>query len=394
MPDLALHRKDAALDGLRGLAALAVVFSHCFFGFFPYTHTGAPEQLRYEWERWLFNTPLYFLYSGGFAVSLFFVLSGYVLSRKFFEGADIDYLRGAAFKRYFRLGIPVFASVMMGYLLITCRAFPHIPASLPSSFAWDSYHGASSLIEALSQGIYGSLFFGRTSYDYVLWTIQLEFYGSLFLFGFLALFGKGRYSGLSAAVAILVLMTISQNPGTYFAMFIIGAYINRSPAFFRRPWFTLPALLLGLFISAYKPNAPLYLPLVAAANNTQTLTGLAWNWPVVYEAIAAWLIVTAILGSPLAHRVLSTPIIAWTGKVSFSVYLIHTMILGSVGASVYKHTLAALGYEYAAFTAIAAVFACTLLIAEPFRRIFDARAIRVASAVGRLAYKAGASGSP
>ncbi|QDE38488.1 acyltransferase [Luteibacter pinisoli] len=379
------RRKDTGLDGLRGLAALAVVFSHAMFGYFPFTHTGAAADLRETWEPGLFNSPLYILYSGGFAVSLFFVLSGYVLAKRFFEGADIDYLRGSAIKRYFRLGVPVAAAVMFGYLLMAAHAFHTVSPELPHSFVWDSYRGPHSFVQALNEAVYGSLLLGHTSYDYVLWTIQLEFYGSMLLFAFLALFGRFRYSGLAAAAAALLLWHISSNPGTYFAMFIVGAYIGRLPALFRTRWFAAIAIPLGIFVASYKSNAPLYVPLVVLANWIQEHAGLSWNWPALYELLGAWLLVAGVVASPLAHTILTARPVAWLGRVSFTVYLIHTLILGSAGAAVFKAVARHASYSTAAWSAIAVVVILTLILAEPFRRIFDEGAIRLANRVGKWA---------
>lgn len=117
----------SALDGLRGVAAFAVLLSHCAFAFLPYLHTGNPAQLRYAWEESVFNSPFYLYYSGGFAVSLFFVLSGFVLARKFLLRGNIDDLRASAQKRYARLGIPVLGSVLLGYLLMSLQAIPQAP---------------------------------------------------------------------------------------------------------------------------------------------------------------------------------------------------------------------------------------------------------------------------
>ena len=86
----------SALDGLRSVAAFAVLLSHCAFAFLPFLRTGSPAQLRYTWKETVFNSPFYLLYSGRFAVSWFFVLSGFVLARKFLLRANIDDLRASA----------------------------------------------------------------------------------------------------------------------------------------------------------------------------------------------------------------------------------------------------------------------------------------------------------
>ena len=73
--------KINAAESIRGLACLAVVFSHLAMSFFPYLHHFDPkDQADPNWVSWVHHSPFAFVYSGDAAVFVFFVLSGYVLS--------------------------------------------------------------------------------------------------------------------------------------------------------------------------------------------------------------------------------------------------------------------------------------------------------------------------
>ena len=58
------------------------------------------------------------LWNGNFAVCIFFVLSGYVLSRPYYFGNRLETLRERHLKRYLRLSIPIAASVFIGYFMM------------------------------------------------------------------------------------------------------------------------------------------------------------------------------------------------------------------------------------------------------------------------------------
>lgn len=77
----------AYLDGLRGVAALFVAFDHYVAQFFPYISKGYLSQDKSEPgagenNRFVQLPIIRVFYNGWFMVSIFFVISGYVLSYK------------------------------------------------------------------------------------------------------------------------------------------------------------------------------------------------------------------------------------------------------------------------------------------------------------------------
>ena len=80
--------KNLALEGLRGVAALTVVFSHCAFSFYPFLQTGNPTDLRSRLEPLILDGGGRVFYNGTFSVGVFFVMSGYVLTRRFMLDGD------------------------------------------------------------------------------------------------------------------------------------------------------------------------------------------------------------------------------------------------------------------------------------------------------------------
>ena len=67
------------INGTRGVAALQVVLLHYCAFFFPGFSRVQPQG-HFAWETTLTNTPLYFLIDGQNAVSIFFIMSGFVLT--------------------------------------------------------------------------------------------------------------------------------------------------------------------------------------------------------------------------------------------------------------------------------------------------------------------------
>ncbi|MGU7842177.1 acyltransferase family protein [Burkholderia sp. AW33-5] len=367
------------MEGLRGVAALAVVFSHCFYTFFPYLQTGEAIDLKYAWERWLLNSPLRAFYNGTFAVTIFFVMSGYVLTRKFFENGDLRSLQDGASKRYLRLGIPVAASVLLCYALMSLNAFPSDFSDL-GSFIQSFYRFQPSISTTMRDAIYGSLVFGQSRYNYVLWTIGVEFLGSLLLFAYLALFGYSRFRSWIAAAISILLMIANPTNGILFALFFVGAFMHtwRVP---ESPWSVAACVLVGLYLGGYHWYSIPYQPIVAGAEWIAS-AGIRIEWPVAVPAVGSVLLVYAVLGKNKVSALLSTRPAVWLGDKSFSLYLTHTFVLSSLGIHVYLWTT---GHPHIlrASAATAAVAVASMVFSSVFACFVDAPSVKLAQQFGK-----------
>ncbi len=126
-------RRVLYLDGLRGLAAMQVVFGH-------YTNVFVPA--------WFSRLGL--LVNGDFAVFIFFIMSGFVLTPSFAR-APRAVPRGLA-RRAIRLGIPTAAACAFGYLLRI--AWPGSAASAAglAGWSWPANFQFVTLGHALADG--------------------------------------------------------------------------------------------------------------------------------------------------------------------------------------------------------------------------------------------------
>lgn len=125
----------AWLDSVRGLAALAVVASHYVRGYDLPCRGGACDRL-------LSNTPLRIWWDGAAAVSLFFVLSGLVLSLRYFRAGAAGFSRadlaGYWLGRICRIWPPYLAALACSALLYQHyqAVSASLPGTLPQSNGW------------------------------------------------------------------------------------------------------------------------------------------------------------------------------------------------------------------------------------------------------------------
>jgi peptidoglycan/LPS O-acetylase OafA/YrhL len=132
------------IEGMRGLAALIVLFSHIIAAFypvlFPYPAVLPVSLDDLATQPFLVKafvfTPLNIFYNGIFAVMIFLIISGYVISYNCFHNKDENYITASFFKRYFRLTIPILFSCVIAYFLWEVGAFFNVKASGASNSPW------------------------------------------------------------------------------------------------------------------------------------------------------------------------------------------------------------------------------------------------------------------
>lgn len=335
--------KITYLDGLRGLAALSVIFSHVFLWFNPYLHRGAvANQTAGEFSQWLFNSPFTFFYRGNAAVWLFFALSGFVLTYSLLKRKDsIESLRTAASKRYFRLGIPVFFSVLIGYLLMKLGVFQAKELGATASFNL-AYTYGGDLWGMLKQAIWGSMLLGQGSYNYVLWTISIEFYGSMLVFAVIALFG-GNVQVLRLVSVLMFCFFIVSFERLYssMALFSVGMFLAtfkiRERSGIGLVICSLVSLVIGLYLFGYHPGSDAYTYLVKFAGVYKAHIPSNLNWPVFYPQVGAIFVLLCVLISAKIFKILDYSFFQWLGKISFSLYLLHSFVVAILAPHVAQY---------------------------------------------------------
>lgn len=306
------------LEAVRGLAALAVVLYHLIFAFYPSLVTGDPatSHMPHEIEVLIAKSPLYLFYSGNFAVCIFFVLSGFVLSYKYFKTENTQIIVSTAFKRYFRLVIPVAFSVLVVYL---CAV---LYSSNPYGVQYPSLSGA------LYEGFFGSFFRHQAEYNPQLWTMSYEFYGSFLVFAFCLIFGsrKNRIFGYILAAVIFW--------NDYYLGFVLGILICdlycRRGEFLRNNVLKYGLLVLALYLGAYPDINPLNV----------TLYGPLYQLGITcipYHTVGAALLILVVIHSLHLTKILSAKLFQFFGKISFSMYLAHVAVLYYIAHPVFSY---------------------------------------------------------
>ena len=354
---------------------MAVVFSHLILTFFPLLHAneiGDVEKMSYV-ESLIYNSPFNFWYSGSAAVFIFFVLSGYVLSYAILSKEDVNKkILSMTVKRYPRLAIPALLSCLIAYLVF----FIEIDKSNVSQ--WFARYGASNFgfLDAIYQGTIGSFIFGSAPLNWVLWTMQIELFGSLIVFFLLFVLNKNsNIFFISSLILPILSIAVSFKFALGIVCFIIGIYLylygKKIPTAL-----TLPSLLIGLYLAGVHNHSASYAFFSEFFGN-KTYTSL--------NALSGLLIVFGVLMSPKISHFIDKKFLVILGKLSFSIYLLHLIVIYILGVPLFNLLLSYdISYITASLSASFVIILLTILLAYFYSNYVDDLSIKVAAKIEDL----------
>lgn len=321
-----------ALEGLRGLAAIVVVVWHACLAFAPHLSGIFPHIPA---EQSLAGSPLFVSINGSAAVVLFFVLSGFVLTKKSLDLNTASPVLEQAAKRYPRLMPPVLISILVSWLLFRLDLYSFEAAAEISGSPWLKRFGYAyqtpfhvDFSGALNQGVWRTFLKGESFYNSSLWTMRIEFFGSFLVFaGTVVIIGIQRIRKSLAPVGVALTLLLAALAPRYYLTFALG-------------------LTLAFLTSPLSPiRLPNRSPLARAMLAALGLVLLGFSQPMGFYSLfgrldalhvnsaGALLLISAVYDMDLGQRIRRAS--RMLGALSFPIYLIHVPIICSAGSSLY-----------------------------------------------------------
>lgn len=370
--------RNSALDGLRGIGALIVVFWHISVVFFPAAAWGTPAG---GMGQWVHESPLWIFLSGTFAVSLFFVLSGYVLTESHFRGAPPEFLIKRMVARPIRLGLPAAASTLAWYMLLVIIPDVVSRLQIPVLQATGGLEQVSSFLNlthdtslrALLLNLFWLPWFQAPDfsklYNGVLWTMYVELLGSILTMGIaLALTGRSKFAKLAVYVMVsALLIECIPGYGVYFSLMLVGAAFAafESETSQKNGLVTALLLVLGVLLGSnlFAPYAPVLI-----------YPGVSGRLALM--ALGAVLIFYAVLRSSVSKKALSHRVPQFLGRISFTLYLSHSLII-VFGCWLYLSLEDVLTRPQNVIVSASGTLALSLVAAACLTRLVDQNALKL-----------------
>lgn len=341
----------AYLDALRGWAAVIVYIYHAF---------GIPD-------LWFFQLPVIRVIFGGGPgmVAIFYVISGYVLSYRMLKmmrnqeaGRLLDCLASSTFRRYLRLYGSTAVATFIAMFIIRIGWWVPPDVLKKGTFGgqlWNWFVDTiftSNPFAPVDGWIHEGILFPR--YLRQMWTIPVEYRGSIVLYSFCAAVSKLSTKSRMALTWVVILIAYVWR-AAYVAEFLFGLFIadlslSRHPerlgpgrtvrldedkeANGYRPSVTLKLgyvllLILGLILLG-QPDDPIG---VTGPFPFQYLSELIPSWYgtasyTFWLGIGALLVVFALDSYPILQKPFEWGFSQYLGELSFGIYAMHIIVVG------------------------------------------------------------------
>lgn len=356
-------KKLVYLDGLKGLGCVIVFLTHFVFAFYYGMYHYQPESchLPGNLDIAIGKSPLNLIYNGNSAVRLFLVLSGYLLCRGFFLTGDKRRLLQSAKRRYLRLMPAVLVVNVVIYLCMKLGLYHNAQAAaLAGSTEWFAGFNAflPSFIDMLKEALFGCFLFGTNDYNGVLWTLQMLFLGAYLDYALAAFVSHLRFRWLLYGVlAVLLLRT------DFLGMFLGYVLCDFMHTDWTWRWKLCESRLLnwclfaiGLYFMGYPSAGFGYEGTIWAI--------LPFVFVNYYHMFGVLCFVFSVLNLEPVQRFFSGKIFQYLGRISYSLYLIHFLVIATFGAWFFLKFQGTLGYNLTGFLNLVLISLITVGLSE------------------------------
>lgn len=314
------------LDTLRGFAAITVLFSHLMLVFQVMQDDTYSKGITFV--NILKYSPIHFFWGGSEAVIFFFILSGFVLSMQFFAKSYDGYSKFIV-KRICRIYIPYIIAIVIAFIL---RELTH-HGTINNVSEW--FNGNWSINTTPKLIIHHILLLGSyptTAYNPAIWSLIYEMRISIIFPLLMIIVVKSKLSKnliicFSFSLITYILLNVSSGKGYnyiitlhYIALFLIGVLIAQHRI-----------ILISIF---KKLNRNLKCCLLFMGLLLYTSRWTFYKYIFTYKLLNEYLIALGVfificmsISSPKISLILKNKCARFIGKISYSFYLYHMIVL-------------------------------------------------------------------
>lgn len=381
--NIEVKKKDIGwVTGLKGACAVSVVLLHMLASFYADAVMGSTTISRLKTFNFISLTPINIIFNGSFAVYIFWMLAAFLISNSWFSQHDIKDMQRKIFNKYFRNILPICICSIIAFAVIKLGGYFYEEAGTiigNSFFTNERDFNSLSINSLLADLIWNDFFTGRVSIIPPLWTLHIDFKGSLLAVLLLIWISDKKRRKVIYGIMLFIILTLDSL--MVYACFLIGImlaeYKNNIELKNKKSndFLGIICLLAGAFLGGYPPSCIpsegiyyyIYIGFVDKWN-TILCSNMGANALYIF---AATLILFGIMNSPKCQGLYKNKLFCYLGKKSLSIYLIHIPVLFSLNAFLFVKFYEVWGrYNVSVGLSCMISFAAILMLSELFEILF------------------------
>ena len=332
------------LDGLKGLACVMVMIGHYigvykFAEYFPGDYAGFDLFL---------NSKLSFILDEQFYVKLFFIISGYLVSKSVIDSKSK--LMKKCVQRFLRLGLPILFAYVIIWVIYQTIGFhtSETEAVVLNQWFQTMYNGEFRFVDVITSPV-DVLILSRFEWNAPYWVLREMFFASLIIYVL-------NYMKKQMKIDSILLIIVAGLMVGYLGVYDVAI-----------------ACLLGMLLCWFEKDY----------KKIHTVILLAVGVYVAYKGYFAWLFFCAfILVLPKViwlKKLFSSKAMLFLGKISFGIYSFHWPVFCSLGMIIFLKASGAYGAAVALVISGVCTTMVTLGISIVYYYVFEKRIYKIIS---------------
>ena len=325
-----MTEREKWIDTLKAIACIVVFLGH-FYETFCINIDNVNKLLSIK--------PLGIIADGGYAVCLFLMVSAYLICVAIYKDKSFERIQKMAFKRYFRLMLPIFFASMLSFMIGYGGGYYNEDVAVLLNNEW--LNGSFSKEQmTISQLIYsafiGVLWQGNRVFNDTFWMLYILFLGNYLVIILAIVTSTDNNRGIMVLGFMLIVYT-----NTYYYCLVLGAvlaYVNCKMMLNKKrtnskifTFICLMCLLLALYLPAWSS------PIINILSKYDFLPAFLKN-AFFYKETGCFLLLFSIMNLDRIKDFLEKrKLMNMISNISFSVYLVHWPIIASFSCWSYLH---------------------------------------------------------
>lgn len=361
-------QRMAHIDGLKGIAAILISLRHYLISFGPFGYIGWQSGVDNATKADFFwaSFPMSLFVNSDLTLFLFFALIAFIPAMHFFQTRNETWIRKQAIVRYFSLLPYVVIPCLLSYACYHFGWYYHKELGDLLGINWNKalFYGDFSLLPLLYASFFKDFITTGGGYISSLWCINIIFMGSYFAYTFILFFAKLSKRVYIYLIAFLILLNAPAFLPFLIGILVADIYVHKINTLNIKLGTVL--LILALL---------LYSALESSFTHSAFLA--------LSMSLSLFIILLTSCTIKKYKHFLENKYLVCAGRYSFSLIIVHMIIMSSISAKIFIVLYAFVGYYLSLFI----TFAVSIVINIVATYILDKLTTPLSKVLSSYVYK-------